>query len=334
MVSRVTIDETYWNKSNRIEKRFDINPRLLLFSVTSLWHSTQEQKQIKVTKTELIDACQMWDLDDDLQSKIIDGLQWQKFIYKDDDGLFEICGNDTHIQNIENAKAKRSAAGKKAANTRWKKQKKDDAIVCDKDAIECESHNAACETHKTDAIECDTMRLDATVQDSTVQNSAEQFSTDQSKASQGRATQSIDTHMPQHTNVFLHSRVSNASQINVIQKYNELVRKYAPDSTKYFKGTSFGSGGSKLDFDFSREQEELDSLAKWEAYFLKAFKTEFLLTGKFCNLLWLIKFDNYLKVEAGTYEPREAPAKKNPKYGGNAEINWDAIDLSKEVLNG
>lgn len=115
-MARLTIEEEFFSKCQKIAGRLKWPARVVLGIVAELWHNSQIERVSEASRDNIIRYAEIEDLTPADQTAIIDALVWYH-ILEPKDGNLVIRGNQKHIANIENAKAKSTVANEK----RWRK---------------------------------------------------------------------------------------------------------------------------------------------------------------------------------------------------------------------
>lgn len=85
------------------------------------WFDTQEREFVSGTKKEILHFLPY--ISDEENGKLFDALLSCGYLKKKSKSVYEISGNDKHVENLQALREGRIASAKKAAKARWSKEK-------------------------------------------------------------------------------------------------------------------------------------------------------------------------------------------------------------------
>ncbi len=111
-MARTNIEEVAWNKIHSISNRLGWKKREVTGMLVDLWHNSQVDEVAICEKDKIVDYMELWNESEDEVDKVIKALVWQSLLRKKEDGLFEIVGNQKHIDKLKSFRERGKKGGR------------------------------------------------------------------------------------------------------------------------------------------------------------------------------------------------------------------------------
>lgn len=116
-MSRVSVEENIWAKLPRISRMCKLDEDLILGKLIRLWHYSQEEGVVCADFAQIMEYCFMLEHTESQKSLFFSALIRLKLLISTDDDMYQIKGNQKHIDSLSAYKNRT----KKATEVRMKK---------------------------------------------------------------------------------------------------------------------------------------------------------------------------------------------------------------------